>query len=352
MGTGLAINVITKSGGNSFRGTAAYAYQPLNWSGDNTGHKTVFALTAARRGYDLPEQGMHVNRRHARAGRHRSVRRLVRRADQEGPRLVLHLVPQVEPSRPRSAATRRASTTSRPTIPAPSCSPSRSKGYQPYVKVTSRLGAGHELSGFFQRDRTHGQSNWNYYFDPINVYSNGGNVYSAKLTSAWGVETDDDVSAGYNNKSGNDNDTYRRSGSTHGTANRHLRRHAHLERLYHGQLPHPRGRQQLDRQLSCPRRCIMLRGDLTYYKDGWMGIHEFGTGFFIEPQNIYDQVTDYVNDGFFLEDPDRGRRRQSVDGARCRSGATTPDPISLQTRQARDSNYAFYCRTGGSRTPV
>ena len=64
--------------------------------------------------------------------------------------------------------------------------PQQIKGYQPYVKVTSRLGAGHELSGFFQRDRTHGQSNWNYYFDPINVYSNGGNVYSAKLTSAWG----------------------------------------------------------------------------------------------------------------------------------------------------------------------
>ena len=42
MGTGLAINVITKSGGNSFKGTAGYAYQPLNWSSDNTGHKTVF----------------------------------------------------------------------------------------------------------------------------------------------------------------------------------------------------------------------------------------------------------------------------------------------------------------------
>ena len=64
--------------------------------------------------------------------------------------------------------------------------PQQIKGYQPYVKVTSRVGAGHELSGFFQRDRTHGQSNWQYSYDPINVYSNGGNVYSAKLTSAWG----------------------------------------------------------------------------------------------------------------------------------------------------------------------
>ena len=32
MGTGLAINVITKSGGNTFKGSAAYAYQPLDWN--------------------------------------------------------------------------------------------------------------------------------------------------------------------------------------------------------------------------------------------------------------------------------------------------------------------------------
>ena len=129
MGTGLAINVITKSGGNSFKGTAGYAYQPLRWSSNNTHHKTVFALSrAARHAFDLPEQGMHVNRRHARAGRHRSVRRLVRRADQEGSRLVLHLVPQVGRRDPDQPQLRRAWTTSRPTIPTPSCSPSRSRG--------------------------------------------------------------------------------------------------------------------------------------------------------------------------------------------------------------------------------
>src|SRR5215813_3573871 len=35
MGAGLNINVITKSGGNSFKGSAAYAYQPEGWNGDN-----------------------------------------------------------------------------------------------------------------------------------------------------------------------------------------------------------------------------------------------------------------------------------------------------------------------------
>jgi len=94
-----------------------------------------------------------------------------------------------------------------------------------------------------------------------------------------------------------------------------------------------------------PAALSLIRGDMTYYQDGWMGSHEFGTGFFIEPQNIYDQRTDYTNDGFFRE------YRTVVDVANPSRG-TVPyrrdyaSPISLQTRQARDSNYAFYLQDG------
>ena len=35
MGTGLVMNIITKSGGNVFRGSGAFAYQPYDWNGDN-----------------------------------------------------------------------------------------------------------------------------------------------------------------------------------------------------------------------------------------------------------------------------------------------------------------------------
>src|ERR1043166_1046758 len=35
MGTGLNINVITKSGGNTFKGSAAFAYQPDGWNANN-----------------------------------------------------------------------------------------------------------------------------------------------------------------------------------------------------------------------------------------------------------------------------------------------------------------------------
>jgi len=130
------------------------------------------------------------------------------------------------------------------------------KGYQPYVKVTSRVGSGHELSGFFQRDRTHGQSNCQpsgkrrtkslYFFDPINLYSNGGNVYSGKLTSAWAPQLPrPPFSAGYNDKRGNDEDTYEAFGFEATGPNIEVYEGTSIAGgLITGNKPHPRGRQR------------------------------------------------------------------------------------------------------------
>ena len=219
--------------------------------------------------------------------------------------------------------------------------PQEIKGYQPYVKVTSRVGAAHELSGFFHRDRTHGQSNWQYHFDPINVYSNGGNAYSAKLTSTWGDRMTTTFSAGYNNKRGNDNDTYEAFGFNAQGPNINIYDGTRISSGFiTGNSLILEGGNNANRT-NVPASLSLIRGDMTYYKAGWVGNHEFGTGFFLEPQNIYDQVTDYTNDGFFREyqtvvdvnDPSRGTRPYRRDYA---------NPISLQTRQARDRNYAFY----------
>ena len=98
-----------------------------------------------------------------------------------------------------------------------------------------------------------------------------------------------------------------------------------------------------------PASLSLIRGDLTYYKAGWIGSHEFGTGFFLEPQNIYDQLTEYTNDGFFreyqtvvdLNDPVARHRAYRRDYA---------DPISLQTRRLATATTRSTCRTAGSRT--
>ena len=61
MGTGLGINVITKSGGNSFRGSAGFAYQPLDWASDNTHHKTMYKPAPPLSNYVLCPNGECVS---------------------------------------------------------------------------------------------------------------------------------------------------------------------------------------------------------------------------------------------------------------------------------------------------
>ena len=43
MGVGLNINVITKSGGNTFKGSGAFAYQPNSWNGNNVANCSASA---------------------------------------------------------------------------------------------------------------------------------------------------------------------------------------------------------------------------------------------------------------------------------------------------------------------
>ena len=46
MGVGLMINVITKSGGNMFKGSGAFAYQPYGWNGNNVANCSASAPAA------------------------------------------------------------------------------------------------------------------------------------------------------------------------------------------------------------------------------------------------------------------------------------------------------------------
>jgi hypothetical protein len=341
MGTGLAINVITKSGGNTFRGTAGYAYQPLNWVSDNTHHRTVFALTGP-----LATHSTCPNLECTSTGG-TPVQADIGQFDGSFGGPIVKDRAWFFGSFRKSAVETQISRNQKNVddiksfYPDATLFPQQIKGYQPYVKVTSRLGAGHELSAFFQRDRTHGQSNWQYFFDPINVYSNGGNVYSAKVTSAWGDRLTTTFSAGYNNKSGNDNDTYDAFGFNAQGPNIVIYDGTRLSSgfITGNSLILEGGNNQS--RTFVPASLSLIRGDLTYYKAGWIGNHEFATGFFLEPKNVYDQRTEYVNDGFFREyrtaadvnNPSRGTVPFRRDYA---------SPVSLQTRQARDSNYAFY----------
>ena len=66
---------------------------------------------------------------------------------------------------------------------------------------------------------------------------------------------------------------------------------------------HPRdGRQRSVGRRSRRRRMMIFRGDLTYFKEGWGGSHEFKTGFWARAAADARPDDLYSNDGFVLEE--------------------------------------------------
>ncbi len=340
MGTGLAINVTTKSGGNQFKGSAGYAYQPLDWNADNTHHRTEFRLPA-----QIPITAC-PNRACVSTGGS-PVQSDINQFDGSlgGPirKDRLWFFGSFRSSRVATGISRVQKNIDdiKAYYPDATIFNQKIEGYQPYVKVTGRLGRNHELAGFFQRDRTTGQSNWEYFFSQINSYGNGGNVFNVKLSSAWGQRLTTTFSVGYNDKHGSDNDTYSVFGSDLTGPNIEIYQGTRISggfitgnnRILEGG--------NVGSQGFVPASLWLLRGDVTYFKSGWGGSHEFQSGYFIEPQNVYDQKTVYVNDGFYQE------FRTPVDATNPSLG-TRPfrryyaSPAEVQTRAARDSNYAVY----------
>src|SRR2546427_7571770 len=86
---------------------------------------------------------------------------------------------------------------------------------------------------------------------------------------------------------------------------------------------------------------MTLRADLTYFKDGMAGSHEFQTGFFGAPRSTYDTTTLFLNSGFILEEQRQADPNDPSKGVMPfhRRYAT---PLELTTRQARDRNLAVY----------
>jgi hypothetical protein len=341
MGTGLAINVITKSGGNRVSGSGGFAFQPLTWNAVNTSPRTAFALDSAIRPYSTCPDFTCASTGGS------AVQSDIKQFDGSlgGPitRDRIWFFGALRVSRVETGIGRidKQVNDIQSYFPDRQLFPNKIKGYQPYAKVTSRFGRGHELQVIFQRDRTNGQNNWEYLYEPIDAYSNGGNLYSVKGTSAWRNSLTTSFAVGYNDKSGNDEKTYDVFGFQGSGPNVEIYEGTRLSqgrRVGNGLILEGGN---VDWKTLAPASLWLIRGDLTYFKQGWLGSHEFQTGVFLEPRNTYDQIRQYSNDGFFQE------HRTPVNPANPAAG-TVPfrryyaDPIDITTRIARDSNYASY----------
>ncbi len=325
MGVGMVMNVITKSGGNRFNGSFAYQYQPYNWNGNNVDNCSESRgchpgsggtpTTAYVRQYDITGGG--PIKRDA-AWFFGSLRRAVSAAGISRTSVEVQRINGFTPN---------ATLFDNP-----------SESWQPYLKVTTKLG-NHDVSGLFQRDRLLLDGNREYNYQQIAAQSTGGSLYGGKATSVWSDRVTTTFAASYNNKGGNDVSTFETLGLTgpqiivHPDAIIQAGRAVGTGRILEGG--------NLEMYQYQPASQIMLRGDLTYFKDDWAGSHELQTGVFAAPRSKYDQITEYPNDGFSLED----HRLLDINNV---AAGTVPfhrrfrEPTILQTRGALDRNVGFY----------
>ena len=321
--TGVVMNIVTPSGGNTFRGSVAYSYQPLSWNSDNTkggaapgGLPTYQAVNQT----DVTLGGPLVKDRLWFFGTYRYADLIngISRNDDDLARL-------------------------RAFNPAFVPFDNTSKSHQPYVKLTSAGNPNQQLSGLWQYDRNRFTDAREREETPgINTRGAGGSLYQVKLNSVWTHRLTTQVSGSYNNKGGAAEDTYR---DWQGLG---PQVEVYQSTVISGGRPTGSGSalvtmDNAQTQSIQPSWMWVFRGDVTYFRDGWAGSHEFKTGVWAAPVLARDVLSRTLNDGFILE------RRRQRDPNNPAAGLVPfyrrfESPSETLTTAARDRDYAIYAQ--------
>jgi hypothetical protein len=337
LGTGLAMNVVTKSGGNRFKGSIGYAYQPLAWNNDNTanctelktpmgGGRTAVSCDPGTAG-GTPTTSMVRQLDVAFGGPIKRDRvwffGAFRKAHSESgisrTPVEVQRIKTFFPDRPLFN--------------------NYTDSVQPYLKLTARLSPAHEVQAFYQRDRQTLSGDREYNYEPVLVQGTGGSLYGVKVQSIWGRSVTTTLTASYNDKSGNDGTTLEQTPGTGPQIRIHERATVQGGRAVgSGRILEGGNLQSISLQ---PASQIVVRGDLTWFKEGWGGSHEVQTGFFAAPRNRYDLETRYFNGGFVLEER-RLRDPNNPAAGLVPFRRVYQSPVSLKAREAHDRDLALY----------
>jgi hypothetical protein len=281
MGYGLVINMISKSGGNQFRGSTAVQYQPFRWNDNNVAPGTP--ATRQVRQYDFSLGG--------------PVRR---------DRTWFFAAVRFTDNRSGTGRTPEQAAIHKAFFPDKELGDNSIRGWQPWVKVTTKLSPRHDLAGIYQADRLLLRVVGAEDYENIEVLSTGGPMYGAKLTSVWSDRVTTSFAFSYNTKRGNDLDSYK--GKTFTGPLVEIHREAFVNQgILQGSGLLTRGGQWSSTACdSCydldTSSILMVRGDLTWYRQAAGGSHEVQTGFLALPRLHFDKRIQYLNDGFILEE--------------------------------------------------
>jgi len=330
MGYGLVINMVSKSGGNQFRGTGAVQQQPFDWNANNVRDGTP--ATRQVRQYDFSIGGPIRRDRTWFFGAFRFT------DNKSG-----------TGRNPEQLAAHRG------LFPGATLGDNSISGFQPWGKVTTKVGVNHDLSGVYQADRLLLKVVGAEDYEQVEVLSTGGPMYGAKLTSVWGQTVTTTFTTSYNTKGGNSLDSYKGRSFTGPLAEYH--REAFLNQgIMQGSGLLSRGGNWASTACdTCydldTSSILMLRGDLTWYARGWAGTHDVQTGFLALPRNHFDKNIQYLNDGFIFEE-----RRQI--NPRDPSAGTAPfhrqyviGSLNQHTASGRDRDIGVYLQDTWRPTP-
>lgn len=327
-GTGVVMNIIAPRGGNQFRGTFMYDYQDIDWNSDNTkggsapgGLPTIQSVNQFDASFGGPIMRDRV-----------WFFASFRKADLENgiSRSEFNLQ-NVKANDPNFQDFNNFM-----------------ESNQPFVKVTAQLNTSHEVTGFYQNDRSRYSSNRELDNRPYLFNSTGGGLYHGRVNSVWTNQLTTSFAYNYNNKRGNDEDTYRDLVIT--GPQREIHQNAFTQQGIQvgtgslARLDNPSSIALSDSRMS------VIRGDLTYYKTGWKGGHEFRGGIWWAPELVRETTTQYPNSGFSLQ---FDRYTNGVDPS---AGYTTyrqqfRSPDLVPTIRERDNVFAFYLQDAWTPSP-
>jgi hypothetical protein len=319
LSTGVVMNIVTPRGQNEYKGSVSYAFQPMEWNSDNT--KSGAAPGGLPTSQSVNQWDMSLGGRIIRdkvwffaTYRYADLENGISRTPQDLAYLTA-FKPGFEPF------------------------DNSSKSKQPYVKVTGQLNASHELSGLFQDDRNRFTSSRERDTDLVNYRSAGGSLYVGKLNSVWGQKLTTTFSASYNNKGGEDEDTY--NNATGFGARVAVHENAVISQ------GRPTGSGELvsmnnvESRSLAPSSMMILRGDLNYYHAGGIGSHELKTGIWAAPRLSRDVTNRRSNDGFLLEEV------RQLDPAVLNENTVAfhrryEEPVEFHETAARDRDVGIY----------
>jgi hypothetical protein len=320
-GTSVVMNIIAPSGGNKVKGTVQYEGAKFDWNSDNTMNSVAPGGTPTSQSinqWDLSLGGPIKKDKIWAFGAYRYADLGIGVS-----RLPLDL----------------GFDTRFPTVQ-PNFQPfnNTSTGNQQFAKVTAPLFAKHTLTALYQYQHATSTSGRERDLVQICCSDAGGGVYSGQLLSIWSNRLTTSISASYNNKGGNSLSAAAQSQGA--TPQITISQAAPLSRG----VPTSTGvlvMSGVQSVTQSPASMVVLRGDLTYFKEGWGGSHEFKTGLWAAPRLARDQTTQYVNDGFALNE------LRQVDSNNPAAGLVSfhqqfRSPSSAQTLSERDRDVAFY----------